>query len=173
MGVRGFVLARKGVLVSNPDVAKMTWTQWMFEYHSLRKKEEMLFKSSFLALRRTMVSVLGLNALRPTDEAGVPKKPEKMTEDELDQFMPLVSWVGRAELLNEISKQYETEAGIDAATNPDSEYERQVAAIDDADGDMSPIFSPLDPSAKFKDPRITMQEKLLVQQPTVEVDGKV
>ncbi len=172
MGIRGYVLARKGVLVSNPDVAKMTWTQWMFEYHSLRKKEEMMFKSSFLALRRTIVSVLGLNMLRPTDEAGVPKKHDAMTEEELDQFMPLVSWVGRQELLNEVSKQYETEAGIDAATNPDADYERQVAAIDDLDGDMSPIFTPLDPKARFRDPRIVMQEKLLVQ-PTVEVEGKV
>lgn len=169
MGVQAYVLARKGVLVSNPDVQNMTITQWMFEYHALRKKEETLFKSSFTALRKTLVSVLGLNLLRPTDANDIPKKFEDMTEEEQEQYMPLVSWVGHPEMLQNVSKQYDVERDLGVTVNPNAEYDRQVAAIDD--GDMLPIIVP-DTVGKHKDARTALQERLLVQ-PTIDVAGKV
>lgn len=175
MGVQAYVMARKGVLVSNPDVANMTWTHWMFEYHALKKKEEMLFKSGFIALRKTIVSTLGLNLLRPTDEAGFPKKHEQMTEEEKDMYMPLVSWCARPEMLKDVSEQFKLELGVEQVTNPDSEYEKQVAAIDaDIDGDMLPIIQVPSIDGKLKDPKIAQQERILIQpRVLVDVDGKI
>ncbi len=172
MGVRAYVLARKGVLVSNPDVAKMTETQWMFEYHALKRKEEMIFKSSFVALRKTMVSVLGLNLIRPVDEKGFPKKYGQMTEDEENMFLPMVAWCGRPEMLKDVAEQVQNELGMDKAENPDDAYEKLTAAIDAAGGDMEPIVG-VDPliAIHTRNAKNAAQEKLLVR--PLEIDGKV
>ena len=172
MGVRAYVLARKGVLVSNPDVAKMTETQWMFEYHSLRKQESTTFKTHFAAMRQTIVSTLGLNLIRPVDDKGFPKRYDKMTEEEMDMFLPLVAWVGRAEILKEVGEQVQAELGLDKAESTDDEYEALTAAIDAAGGDMEPIIG-IDPTIALnaKSARNSAQEKLLVQ--PLEIDGKV
>jgi len=171
LGVRAYVLARKGVLVSNPDVAKMTETQWMFEYHALRKREESTFKASFDALRKTLVSTLGLNLIRPVDEKGFPKKYGKMTEEEENMYLPLVAWCGRPDVLKEVADQVQAELGQTAAESPDDEYEKKAAAIDAAGGDMEPIFE-ADPSLTggIKNPKNIAQAKLLIN--TFEIDGK-
>ncbi len=144
----------------------------MFEYHALRQKEEIYFKIAHTTLRKTIVSTLGLNLLRPAAEDGMPKKDAEMTEEEREMYMPLVAWCGRPEMLKDVQEQYELEAGFDKAANPDSEYERQVAAIDAAGGDMEPIVQVVSVTGKLLDPRAATQEKLLVQ-PVVDVNGKV
>ncbi len=143
----------------------------MFEYHALRQKEESYFKIAHTTLRKTIVSTLGLNLLRPTTEDGVPKKDADMTEEEREMYMPLVAWCGRVEMLKDVQEQYGAEAGFDKAANPDAEYEQQIAAID-AGGDMEPIVQMVSVTGRPSDPRIAIQEKLLVQ-PVVDVSGKV
>lgn len=137
--MRAYVLARKGVLASNPDVQNMSRAQWVFEYVSLKKHERDQIDTNAKILKYTLVSVLGLNAIRPEDEHNIPKKWEEMSQDEKEAFLPLVAWVGRPELLQVVKKQKETEIGIEQALN-DLEYEELVARIDEAGGDMEPIL---------------------------------
>ena len=133
-------MAHKGVLLSSPDVQNMSPAQWVFEYHALQEKEKTEYERNFKTFKRVMVSLLGLNALRPEDEYGVPKSEEKMTEEERDQYIPLVAWMGRMEMLGLVKDQVEKEACIESS-NSNTEYEKMVAAIDELDGDMEPIIS--------------------------------
>lgn len=131
-------MARKGVLMSNPDVQNMSLGQWVFEYQALVKKETDLFEGTLKAAKAVLVSVLGLNALRPVDEQGNPKEFEAMTAEEREAFLPFVAWVGRPELLKAVKEQ------IDKTIDPtsitaDKHYEEMVAKIDAAGGDMDPI----------------------------------
>lgn len=117
----------------------MSRAQWVFEYISLKRHERDQIDVNAKILKYVLVSVLGLNAIRPEDDHNIPKKWDEMTADEKEAFLPLVAWVGRPELLQVVKKQKETELGIEKALN-DLAYEDLVARIDAADGDMEPIL---------------------------------
>jgi hypothetical protein len=137
-------MARKGILVSNPDVRNMSPAQWAFEYYALHKKESDLAEALATNVKHLIVNILGLNALRPVNENGVPKKPHELTEEEQEQFLPLVAWVGHPELLKKVGEQLQVEQAITQAAE-DQSYEEMVAAIDAAGGDMEPILGAIDP----------------------------
>lgn len=137
--MRSFVLARKGVLVSNPDVARMTTPQWVYEYHILQKRDREYFEAFAKILRNVIIGTFGLNMLRPQDENGVPKTAENMSPEEKDFFLPLVGWIGNPELLKAVKEQVEKE--YDPSLTPDTkEYDNLVARIDDNPDDMEAIL---------------------------------
>lgn len=133
-------MARKGVLVNSPDVQSMTTTQWLFEYLALKRKERETFELSFKALKAILISVMGLNAVRPEDDKGAPKSYDSMTEDEREAFLPLIAWVGRPELLKMVKEQMETEANINQTEDTDDTYNKLIEQIDAADGDMTAVL---------------------------------
>jgi hypothetical protein len=133
------VLARKGVLISNPDVRRMTRTQWLFEYFALIEKDKLEQEIFVRNAKAILVNVLGLNAIRPEHENGVPKKWEEMTDEEKEGFLPLSLWMGREDMLKRIKDQWDTEKAIDDSSS-DKQYEELVKKIDEAGGDMEPVL---------------------------------
>jgi hypothetical protein len=122
----------------------MSPMQWAFEFYALKKKEDDALQTTFTCLRQLLVGILGLNMLKPEDENKIPKKYEDMTPEERDAFLPLVAWCARPEMLKPVADQIQAESAIQQAEN-DKNYEKLVEAIDAADGDMSPIFGPVNP----------------------------
>lgn len=162
MGVRAFVMARKGVLINHPDVQRMSTAQWLFEYHSLIKAEHHRFETFFKVFKGMMVGLLGLNAIKPEDEKGQVKRIEDMTVDEKESFLPLVHWIGRPEMMKIVGEQIEQ--GLEPMSSPDKNYEALVAAIDAAEGDAEPIIEQLhnvDLAKIPKNPRADQQAKQL------------
>jgi hypothetical protein len=120
----------------------MSRAQWVLEFHALQAKERLWFGILVKGLRQTLVSVLGLNAIRPEDEHGSPKDWQAMTEEERQAFIPLVAWVGRPELLKTVTDQQQAEIDPDKIMG-DKSYEEIVQSIDKLDGDMTPILKNL------------------------------
>jgi hypothetical protein len=118
----------------------MSLAQWMFEYRAQLKKERDTVDITANLLKTVLVNVLGLNALRPTDDKGKPKSFDEMTEEDRKAFLPLVAWVSRPDMLKAVKEQLDVDVSIMKATQ-DAEYEKMVQAIDSADGDMEPFFS--------------------------------
>lgn len=58
----------------------MSKAQWLFEYAALRRAQDHEEEFFIKALKRTLITVLGLNLLPPQDEAGNFKTPETITE---------------------------------------------------------------------------------------------
>lgn len=100
-------------------------------------------------VKHMIVNLLGLNALRPVDDGGVPKQYEGMTEDEKESFLPLVAWIGHPELLKKVAEQFQVEHAI-IESESNQAYEQMVDAIDAAGGDMVPILGELDPTILAK-----------------------
>lgn len=148
-GMRAYVMARKGLLMSSPDVRNMTSTQWVFEYHALHDKEEMYMDVFTKLMRGVLINVLGLNSLKPETEAGDPKKWDDMTAEEKDQFLPLIAWCGRTEMLKSLQEQLQKTKINEEVPRDDKEYERTVAAIDAAGGDMEAIIPEFPMAAKI------------------------
>lgn len=138
-------MARKGILVNSREVSEMSDMQWAFEYYALRKKEMDDKESNFTMLKHLLVNVLGLNALRPENEHGIPKKFEEMTEEEKEAYLPLVAWCARPDMIKPVAEQLKAELAIKEA-DENKAYEEMVAAIDAADGDMEPVLGPLNPN---------------------------
>lgn len=150
----------------------MTSTQWMFEFHALKKKEEDQYKLQFETFRAILVSVLGLDLIRPKGENGLPKSHEEMTPEEKSAFIPLVAWCARPDMLKPVAEQAELDMAMDKVNSPDDDYEKMVQAIDAADGDMDPIIGlPTTPVGKVVNPVTEKQVKQILA--TIEVDGKV
>jgi len=137
--VRAYVLSRKGILISNPDVQSMTISQWLFEYTALRKKEREDLEMQIKLSKRVLVNVLGLNLIRPENADGTIKDFSTLTEEEKDQFLPLSAWVGRPELLDVVKEQND-KTMVNGEVHNDNAYEDLVASIDAAGGDMEPII---------------------------------
>ncbi len=139
VGVMSYVMARKGILVSNPDVQNMSRVQWVFEYHSLINKERETIKLNVKVMKGLLINVLGLNALRPEDAQGNVKDPETLTAEEQEAYLPLIAWCGRPELLQKVSEQLQKDE-IVAEIGKDTSYDKLVAEMDAADGDLLPII---------------------------------
>jgi hypothetical protein len=149
----------------------MTHAQWMFEYYSLVNMEQERFKDAHMLLRKTLVSVLGLDMLRPVDDKGIPKNHEDMTPEEREAFLPLVTWCARPDMLKPVIDQHEL-ATANVSTNADAEYEALCAKIDENVDDLEPLLG-IDPNApvvKTVNPVIAIQLKQLL---SVDATGKV
>ena len=133
----------------------MTKVQWALEFHALQRKERMYFESYFKLMRNLLVNILGLNALRPENEQGLPKSHDEMTDSEKEQFLPMIAWVARPDMLKPIAEQMKNQFDQDAATNVNKDYEKLVSEIDAAGGDMEPILG-LD---KLNIPKSAIYEK--------------
>lgn len=166
------MLARKGILASDPSVKDMTPARWMFEYHAAIEKDKQDAQLIAKIVKNTIVGTFGLNLLRPTDANGYPKRQEDMTEEEKESFLPLVAWVGREDLVDKVREQLDKDIDPEAVT-ADKHYEELVAAIDAADGDMEPIIG-LDKITIPKVPRFDHDTKTHVQEYTkVDIEGDV
>jgi hypothetical protein len=133
-------MARKGILITDPSVAKMTQPQWMFEYMALSNKERSDREFSVKAIKSVLVATLGLNMLRPEDASGNPKRAEDMTAEDRESFMPLAAWIANEGILQRVKDQYDK---LEIATSlpiVDDNYAAMVAAIDAAEGDIEPII---------------------------------
>ena len=152
-------------------------TQWVLELEGLKKREQETFEAYATTFKKILVSVLGLNLIRPADEKGVPKAENDMTQEEKDAFLPMVAWCGRDDILKSVADQIKTQVGIEEAKNPDSEYEKMVEAIDAAGGDMEPLLQDLDGKSLLstaQQQKLDKQKKLLgIQDASVDVEGKV
>lgn len=138
--MRAYVMARKGVLLTDPSVKEMSMQQWMFEYAALAKKEKDNREFIVKAMKGVLVSTLGLNMLRPEDAAGNPKPFEEFTEEDKEQFIPLTAWVGNEGMLKAVKEQLD-KVKMNVELPPvDDNYEAMVAAIDAAEGDIEPII---------------------------------
>lgn len=149
----------------------MTHTQWLFEYYSLAAMEQERFKDAHMLLQKTLVSVLGLNMLKPVGDNGTPKNFEEMTPEERDAFLPLVTWCARPDMLKPVIEQYDS-AIAKASVTEDAAYEALCAKIDENVDDLEPILGidPTIPIRKTVDPMVTAQLKQLLN---VDVTGKV
>lgn len=128
-------MSRKGVLVSDPSVRKMTRIQWVFEYLALRDREREDKQFQVDAIRRTLIHVMGLSAIIPGNE-------------DPDKFVPLVMLAGNHHLMHGYAKAM----GIDGIAEDgstsvnDTDWEamsqRMAAGMepidDDPFGDVSP-----------------------------------
>ncbi len=142
----------------------MNRTLWLQEYLGLKQEEEEYWKTFAKILKYTLVGVLGLNALRPETEDGHPKKWDEMTVEEREAFIPMIGWVGRAEMVKKISEQIDKQKVEDGAKNADSdsEYQDLIKAVEE--GDMTPFESDIEPiEGPFKDDTLNQQYKELVQ----------
>lgn len=135
-------MARKGILASDPSIKDMTPARWMFEHHAAMKKDREYIEVFATVLKNVMVSVFGLNIIRPEDGNGNPVRHEDLTEEQRKAFIPLVAWVGNSEMLKKAHEQASGDEVADKALT-NKAYEEQVAAIDaamEAGGDMEPII---------------------------------
>jgi hypothetical protein len=115
----------------------MTPAMWLFEYHSLMKREREQVELQLKMLKETLVNVMGLNALRPVDSNGAAKSWDDMTDDEKSGYLPLVAWVGSPVMLKQVADQNKAMLGLDGGLadttqpTPVGSYEDMVALIDE------------------------------------------
>lgn len=127
--MKAYVLARKGVLISNPDIARMTTAQWLFEFHALQEKEKTsaaftveVYKESVTALRKLMIALLGLDVFG-----------EK-------KIMPLALLAGNPKLLSKWYEDAQADEAIEAAAN-DTDFDQLSAQLAKGDiGDLDPTL---------------------------------
>jgi len=149
----------------------MTNTQWLSEYYSLAAMEQERFKDAHMLLQKTLVSVLGLNILKPVGDTGAPKTHEEMTPEERDAFLPLVTWCARPDMLKPVIDQYDSMINA-ASVDKDAEYEALCARIDENVDDLEPILG-IDPNMLNRKTINPMVETQLKQLLSVDVTGKV
>lgn len=95
-------MARKGILVTDPSVRKMTRAQWIFEYLALRERESEERKFHVDSLRRILIYVMGLSAVIPGNE-------------DPDKFVPLIVLAGNHHLMHGYAKSM----GVDMTPDED------------------------------------------------------
>ena len=171
--MKAYVLAHKGVLISNPDVGKMTKARWLFEYYALKEKETNQIKY----LKMLLVNLLGLNLMKPENEGGLPKDDAEMTDEEKNGYLPLSLWIGHQEMLQKVSDQFDKSSIAGAATT-NKNYERLVEQIDLAGGDMEPIieemFGKIDEESAKKKWNEEDIDKLGIKKKSIfEVEGDI
>lgn len=137
-------MARKGILVSDPSVARMTRAQWTWEYMALLKREEEERKFNVKSMKAVLVNVLGLNLAKELDENGKPITWEKMTEEQREAFVPAVMLMGNHRLMGPYVDKINAGAIDDIEQGvthdiPVDEFEKQSQAMMSDDGDMAPI----------------------------------
>lgn len=141
------MLARKGVLISDPSVERMTSDQWHFEALALYRKEKAeleiaasIFKEGVSVFKRTLIEVLGANT-------GLSKKERE--ESQGFGFVPMSMFVSRPEFLNEMISREKSLNELDA---PDAEAKEQLQKelIDLDLGDFEPLFQELDKEDRKK-----------------------
>lgn len=142
--MRAEVMARKGVLASDPSIKEMSSVQWYYEFAAARRSERRQIELTLKLFKSTMINLLGLNRLRPSNPDGTIKPDTELTNEEREAYLPLVLWTGHPEILKKVSEQLEEDAAVETAQS-DKDYEALVKAIDDADGDMEPILG-IDPN---------------------------
>lgn len=138
--MRAYVMARKGILISDPSVARMNRTQWLFEYLALTRRDREDKEFNVRAMKSVIISTFGLNLIRPEDGNGNPKTIDQMTDEEREQYIPLTAWIGNEGMLKAVQQQHEKiDIPVDMPIS-DKSYEDMVAAIDAAGGDIEPII---------------------------------
>ena len=165
--------------MTNPDVVRMNRTQWLFEYHALKKKEMLDVENNIEVMRAVLISTLGLNAMRPKDEQGRRKVWKDMTDEERKSFIPLIAWCGHPEMVQKAYEGIEDEVAIIGMAQ-DEAYERMVQAIDDSGGDMEPILEHSFGEAVYitaKDDRSEEEKRALgikdISEAEIDVEGDV
>lgn len=112
-------MAKKGVLVSDPSFKNMNPTQWLFELESLNTVADRRYEDIATLLnlgRKSAIELLGLNIMPveedvpieegggPDGEGGVITRLRPANEHEI---VPLVAYVGQAEMLSTIAEKYQ------------------------------------------------------------------
>lgn len=137
------MLARKGVLISNPDVEKMTEAMWMFEALALRERDKQekerldsYFKVGVRLFRQTLIKLLGL-------DRGLNKLELGVVESDPDApmpFVPFVFFAGRPDAVKHIMEKEDEAERMGEAVNDKGfdELSEQLAKADI--GDMMPLL---------------------------------
>lgn len=133
-------MARKGILVSDPQVQRTSPAQWLWDYITLHKKEQDDRIFWVKTLKDVLVSVLGLK-VPVLDETGHPKPEDTLTEQEKESFVPYIYLGGNTQLLQKYFEKCQEPA---APNNPDEDaaYEELQRKMADAEGDMVPLDDP-------------------------------
>lgn len=120
----------------------MTSAQWLFEYVALREKEKDNTETiiqTLKALRKLLVSILGLNLMQKKKGAEGEDSKDKDEEDE--SFVPMSLIAGRREIVEHILENMSQEEAVQNFVE-DEDFEKMSAAIAAGEdlGDMAPMF---------------------------------
>lgn len=170
--MRAYVLARKGILMTDPSVKHMTPAQWAFEYIALNRKERDDKEFHIRSLKSVLITTLGLNLLKPEDQNGHPKGYEAMNDEERESFIPLTAWTGNEGMLKAVREQHEKGEVSDTLPDMDSAYDDMVAAIDAAEGDIEPIIG-VDKFDLPANAKKVHEEKISGVMSRLDVDGDI
>jgi len=135
------VLARKGVLISDPSVHDMTHAQWLWEAQNLAKKERLeldrvadftrvMFQQTALVAREIIIHLFGLHLAAPD------RKPE----DESTPYLPLVVYASHPEMFSELMKR-KKEMGTEADVTAPEVTDLVERVKDITMADLEPLFT--------------------------------
>lgn len=136
-------MARKGILVTDPTVAQMSRSQWVWEYMAIRKREDGEQKFQVKAMKAVLINVMGLNLAPILDDLGHPIPMDKLTEEQKESFVPMVMLAGNHHMMEGYVKQInKAREAIDSLGEskhsvPEEEFEKQAKILME-DGDMTP-----------------------------------
>ena len=130
---------------------RMTKAQWLWEYYSLREKEEEAVKTEvekFKAFKIMTIKLFGLDLLNKKIEEDDPEELKEAIESG-NYFTPLAILLGREAIVAHILKKNTEEKDIEEAME-DDEFEKLSAAVASGEdlGDMDPIIN--DPGPKLE-----------------------
>jgi hypothetical protein len=130
--MRAFISARKGLLVSDPHLLRLTRSQLWMEYMVERKSERSEREFYVKALRTTLIDILGLD-LKERFEANRDNR-----EANPDAYVPFILVGGNHHLMKAYldGMQGEAEDKTGESKVADADYEEQAKRLM---GDMEPI----------------------------------
>lgn len=148
-------MARKGVLLTDPSVAEMSYLQWHVEALAIRRKERDereernklvtdVYKAAYNGLREMAIRILGLHI-----GAG------KAKEGEPTPFRSLLPFIAREGMMEELmAAEADEKTQADALNNPD--LDALADSLMDFDvGDLEPLFTGAnsdDPDERWNSP---------------------
>src|SRR5262249_48992889 len=96
---------------------------------------------------------------------------DDMNDDEKESFLPMIAWVGRAEMVKKAIEQYEIDK-VPEIAQFNKDYEKLVEMFDNSDGDMIPILSEAMGVDLTKIPKNVVQEQQKTQIGVKVIDPK-
>jgi hypothetical protein len=134
------ILAKKGVLISDPNVRMMNSTQWTFEYLSHieeqdRRYEEITALSEMIS--SAIINLLGLN-IAPIEEEDPETGVKRLRPPEKHEFTPLAALLAPEEIRQGIIKKHD-ELALQQSVDAELEAEESIPTAEDIDASLGDI----------------------------------